>query len=567
MATDTLKIIIDSEHREGGAKAAESGLKGLQDAAKAAALAFGMIKGAQAAWQFLEMGASANRAETALDNLAAAAGTSGKAIVGAIQEASNYTISRMTAMTAANKAMLLGVAESPEQFARLTEVATALGRAMGRDAATSIDDFVVAAGRQSRMIADNLGLMVSAETAQKNYAAQLGKTAEELTETEKKQAFLNEMLRQGEEKLGALSNTTGGAATEIERMNAALSDIKTSAGQTFASFAASTGVLDWVAEKFRVLAEVVPMMGAGFRANMDVFRGIFSGEIFQVGAIEVWKDSFASTLGLVDPATVDVEELTVAEGELEAALEETTAAQAIAQQSTIGLRQSQEQATQAAQDARVAQMELAQTLADASQAQIANAAITQLKAALDAGKISFEFYEAAVMQTQLAYGLATPASITLSQGIAGLTARAAEGKLSADEFQRGLNALMIEFGNAKRGADELAARIRAIPDRTVRVNVAYSSSGEPPQGGPSLTQQHGGWSSGGLTLVGERGPELTYLPRGAFVKSAPETRAALGGGETNVTININGYNADPMELANEIERVQRLAGQRRLTAI
>lgn len=58
----------------------------------------------------------------------------------------------MTAMSAANKAMMLDVAKSPEAFSRLAKVATALGRAMGQDAATSIEDFTVAAGRQSMHI-------------------------------------------------------------------------------------------------------------------------------------------------------------------------------------------------------------------------------------------------------------------------------------------------------------------------------------------------------------------------------------------------------------------------------
>lgn len=55
--------------------------------------------------------------------------------------------------------------------------------------------------------------------------------------------------------------------------------------------------------------------------------------------------------------------------------------------------------------------------------------------------------------------------------------------------------------------------------------------------------------SGGLALVGEQGPELVSLPRGASVLPARQTAAAMGGG---VTIHFNG----PVSMANEQEAQQ-----------
>lgn len=57
---------------------------------------------------------------------------------------------------------------------------------------------------------------------------------------------------------------------------------------------------------------------------------------------------------------------------------------------------------------------------------------------------------------------------------------------------------------------------------------------------------------GGLTMVGERGPELVQLPRGSRINSASETRNMQGVGEMTNNITINGYNRDPEELANII---------------
>lgn len=176
--------------------------------------------------EFVKLGAAVQRQTTALDSLAMSAGTSGQEITQAIRSASGFTIDRMTAMSAANKAMMLDVAKTPEQFERLTKVAVKLGRAMGVDAAKSIDDFVIAAGRQSMMIADNLGLTIKAGVANEKYAKILGKTVKELTTAEKKQAFLNEMLTAGEKKTKELGEATGSLATDIERAQAKMTDAK-----------------------------------------------------------------------------------------------------------------------------------------------------------------------------------------------------------------------------------------------------------------------------------------------------------------------------------------------------
>lgn len=60
---------------------------------------------------------------------------------------------------------------------------------------------------------------------------------------------------------------------------------------------------------------------------------------------------------------------------------------------------------------------------------------------------------------------------------------------------------------------------------------------------------------GGLTMVGERGPELVQLPRGSRINSASETRNMQGSGQVTNNFNINGYNKDPRQLAQEIAKL------------
>lgn len=188
--------------------------------------------------------AAAERLGNATDTLGQRFGTSGDAIVEAIQKSSNYTIDQMAAMQAANQAMLLGVAKSPEEFERLTKIAVTLGRAMGQDATKSVEDFTIGVGRQSRLILDNLGLMINVEKANQKYAVSIGKTAEQLTDAEKKQAFLNEALEQGEKKIAGMDTTTLGNAEKVERLNARWGDFQIEFGKAMQSVSGGVGLLD-----------------------------------------------------------------------------------------------------------------------------------------------------------------------------------------------------------------------------------------------------------------------------------------------------------------------------------
>jgi len=239
--------IVTKDKTSAAAKSAAKGVDGLTSAVKKMAAAWLSIKGAKAVLEITKLGAAAQRQEAALDSLAKAAGYSGSEIIKSIQTASDFTIDRMTAMQVANRAMIMDVAETPAQFERLTEVAVALGRAMGVDAATSIDNFVTAAGRQSKLIADNLGLIVNAEDAYKRYADTLGVSVDELDDAAKKQAFLTEMLRQGEIKMADLGESTLDAAGQMEQASAAFKDAKTAIGEMLASLANSSGILHAVA--------------------------------------------------------------------------------------------------------------------------------------------------------------------------------------------------------------------------------------------------------------------------------------------------------------------------------
>jgi antitoxin component of RelBE/YafQ-DinJ toxin-antitoxin module len=269
-ATSKLSILIDAKNQASGtlkeverqvsslddaAGSAANGLSGLFQAAGIAgvgALAAGV---ASAAFELAQLGAEAARTETAFTRLASQAGQSADQMLAAMQTASRGMISDSELMIDANKAMLLGVADTGEELATLLQIAGERAKAMGTTTASAFDDLLTAIGRQSTMIADNLGITFSLEEAYQNYADTLGTTADKLTDTQKKQAFLNEVLRQSEEDLKAAQKSMGDTEGGIVRMTTAWTNFRTEVGKTIAPNVEQTGgdvanFLDWFGQTF-----------------------------------------------------------------------------------------------------------------------------------------------------------------------------------------------------------------------------------------------------------------------------------------------------------------------------
>lgn len=187
-----------------------------------------------AAVEMARIGAVAMQVESALGDLAANAGTSAEKIVSAMDRAAMGTISQYELMLQANRALQFEIAKTPEEMAKLVELATALGRATGRSDTDALNDLVAGISRESKLILDNLSIIVDIDKVTSDYAATLGTTAGQLTGYQRKQALLNEAYRQGEAALKANADAVDSAATRFERLDASLQNAKTELGALFA---------------------------------------------------------------------------------------------------------------------------------------------------------------------------------------------------------------------------------------------------------------------------------------------------------------------------------------------
>ena len=119
----------------------------------------------------------------------------------AMQKASKWTVSDTKLMSAANTALSLNVVKSADDMATLMEIARVKWQAMWRSMEEALDDIVRWLWRSSPMILDNLWIVIKQSEAQEEYAKQLWKTVNELTEEEKKQALVNAVVKQWKEEL------------------------------------------------------------------------------------------------------------------------------------------------------------------------------------------------------------------------------------------------------------------------------------------------------------------------------------------------------------------------------
>ena len=125
--------------------------------------------------------------------------------------------------------MILGI--DPTKLAKMMEISRASARAFGKDVGFMFESIAIGVGRQSKLILDNLGIIVSAGTAYEKYAKSIGKSTKELTEMERKQAFLNATLEAGDRILQQIDTSTMTNLEKMQRLKAGWEDFAVKIGQ------------------------------------------------------------------------------------------------------------------------------------------------------------------------------------------------------------------------------------------------------------------------------------------------------------------------------------------------
>jgi len=179
--------------------------------------------------------------EQAFANLAASYGMSSDKIIADLKRVSNGTIDTMTLIEKAGAAMFMGI--DPKKLTDLMAIARTAAKVMGQSISQAFSDIVLASARESKMILDNLGIVVKLEDAYKGYADKMKIVGRELTAVEKKQAFLNAAIEKGEDIIKRVNMTTETSAEKIQRYQARWKDTAIVIGKAFLTLGMGIGLI------------------------------------------------------------------------------------------------------------------------------------------------------------------------------------------------------------------------------------------------------------------------------------------------------------------------------------
>lgn len=252
---------------------------------------FAMTLGIRQLLKFAEEASKLEALETAFTTLSGG-GTRASEALEKLQEATDGTVSSMDLFQQANNAMVLGVTKNSDEMAQMFDMAQRLGRALGRDTRSSIESFVTGVGRQSRLMLDNIGLIVKAEVAYKAFADQVGKNTDELDEMERKQAFLNAAIFAGEEALRNLGGETLSSSDKLQQMSTQLIELRQEIGEELlpAILNITQSTKDFIEA---IKSEDIKTAIATVKALTEAFIVFKSVALLARGAIALTSTSFA----------------------------------------------------------------------------------------------------------------------------------------------------------------------------------------------------------------------------------------------------------------------------------
>lgn len=177
---------------------------------------------------------SALKSERAVQQFNLALGDAANKMRIDLRRAARGMVSDFELINAANRGLALGIKQN--DLIPLMEVAVARSKIFGSTVTDAFNDITIGIGRQSRMILDNLGIIVDLDKTYQIYAETIGKTASQLTDMEKKQALVNAVIAESEVLVKAQAFILETHADKLQRLNAQWQNLKNNVGLAILEF-------------------------------------------------------------------------------------------------------------------------------------------------------------------------------------------------------------------------------------------------------------------------------------------------------------------------------------------
>lgn len=230
------------------------------------------IFAAGAAFRALSNAMDTSNMVRGLDQLGAASGQALGTLSKRLVTATDGAISLREAMESTAKATSSGM--SSENVLRMGKVAKQAAQALGVDMSDAVSRLTRGITKLEPELLDELGIFTRVDSATKEYAKSIGKSATALTDFERRMAFANAVLAEGERKFGAIELDTNpytklaaaikdAAQTGLELVNKVLAPIVGFLSESPTALATVLGTLGTV-----LLKQALPAIGQ-FRAGLE----------------------------------------------------------------------------------------------------------------------------------------------------------------------------------------------------------------------------------------------------------------------------------------------------------
>ena len=207
-----------------------SGLGGLVAAyAGAAATVFALT----AAFDALARAARAETIVQGTKTLALEIGQSGPRILEQVKKITQGQIELAEAAQNINIALSAGF--NTDQISRLTAVSLGASRALGRNLTDALQRVVRGAAKLEPELLDELGIFTRIDPAVNKYAQRLGVAASSLSDFERRQAFVNAVIDEGERKFSSIDVASGSTQKSLEQLQVQVQTLALEFGQFIAN--------------------------------------------------------------------------------------------------------------------------------------------------------------------------------------------------------------------------------------------------------------------------------------------------------------------------------------------
>ncbi len=273
---------------KGEADGVNTSFDNLAKTAKSAAIGFVSFQTALKSVELAKLAANTETVRRSFGNLA----KEPDKMLQAMKKATAGTISEMELMQKFNEASLLGL--PLDRFDEMLNIARGAAQSTGQSMDFMLNSIVVALGRGSKLMLDNLGILIDVGSANEKYAESLGKSANKLSDVEKKQAFVNEALRIGNDNLERSGGVVASNIDSFGKFNASIENLSATFGKTL--IPAVTGSLNFLSD----LADNVSLIFDSINKGVTFF------DKFATGVNETAKAYFGLTEE-VKTATVELD--------------------------------------------------------------------------------------------------------------------------------------------------------------------------------------------------------------------------------------------------------------------